>query len=113
MKRKLWAMYLVLLLIIMSSGSVIAHDDEDLNHMDDDHMTGWTGMHNMGIWLIFIWLSLAVVGVLVYYVMIKEDDRQTSHASSSVEVILDETYARGDLTSEEYLQMKRDIRRGS
>ncbi len=72
-----------------------------------DHM-GWMNGWGMGfgmiLWLVILALIIAGVVWLVRSQPIRSDQRR----SPGLEV-LDERYARGEITRDDYLRMKRDI----
>jgi len=98
---------------------------------------GW-GWPFMGFWMIGLWLVLAVIGILVYqdaqkrgmngllwlvlllipmfsvvalilYLVLREAKTTAGAGGKSAGMILDERYARGDISREEYIRMKDDI----
>jgi putative membrane protein len=111
----------------------------DEGHMDGEHMMGGFDGFGMWLWMIGIWLVFIVVAFLVYrdaekrgmngllwfilvilpwvgilflviYLIIREEKSSVGTNQKSADSILDERYARGDLTQREYLQMKNDIK---
>lgn len=112
------------------------------NHMNGYGMMDWWGIPFMGFWMISIWLVFAVIAFLVYkdaekrgmngllwlvlvilpwigilfliiYLIIREDKTKQLLSQKSADVLLDERYARGEITREEYLRMKKDIKKES
>ncbi len=117
----------------------IVLDSTDFGHMMDmNHMMDWWGMPSMGFWMVGLWIVFIVVAFLVYkdaeernmngllwlllviipwigilfliiYLIIREDKiKHPSSQKNSLEV-LDERYAKGEITRDEYKQMKKDI----
>jgi len=73
--------------------------------MHDWMMDGW----GMGFGFIFWLVILAVViAGIVWFVRSQQDSQRRERRSTALDM-LEERYARGDLTREEYLQKKRDI----
>jgi putative membrane protein len=73
-------------------------------------------MHNypfMGFWTSLIWLVVIVVIAYLIYKLIKSEKILAPSKSSikSAEDLLAERYAKGELTREQYLQMKEDIKK--
>jgi putative membrane protein len=73
-------------------------------------------MHNypfMGFWTSLIWLVVIVVVAYLIYKLIKSEKILAPSKSSikSAEDLLAERYAKGELTREQYLQMKEDIKK--
>jgi len=66
----------------------------------------------MGFWTSLIWLvGLIVIAYLVYKLIKSEKILAPSKTSiKSAEDLLAERYANGELTREQYLQMKEDIK---
>lgn len=63
----------------------------------------------MGFWMNFIWLVIILVIAYFIYKQIKSEKILTS--SKSAEDLLAERYAKGELTREQYIQMKEDIKK--
>ncbi|MFP4186387.1 MAG: SHOCT domain-containing protein [Thermoplasmata archaeon] len=68
------------------------------------------GMNGL-LWLILVLLPMVGLLFLVIYLVIREDHSKyvRSDTRKSAEKILDERYARGEITSEEYEEMKKEI----
>jgi len=75
------------------------------------HMVGW--YPHMGFGTSLVWLiAIIVIAYLVYRLIKNEKILAPSKVSTkSAEDILDERYARGELTREQYLQMKEDLKK--
>jgi putative membrane protein len=98
---------------------------------------GW-GWPFMGFWMIGLWVVLAVVGILVYfdaekrgmngllwlvlilipmfgfvaliiYLVIREGGRTAGMGGKGAGALLDERYAKSEISREEYLRMKEDL----
>lgn len=128
-------------LLIVISGQVIA-DDSDGHMMDGDMMGDWWwGFPFMGLWMLGLWLVLVVIAFLVYkdaeargmngilwfiliilpwvgflfliiYLIVRESKGTATVPQKSANAILDERYARGEITREDYILMKRDLKGG-
>jgi putative membrane protein len=99
---------------------------------------GWWGWPFMGIWMAGLWLVLVVIAVLVYqdakkrdmnaplwallvlvpmfgfvalvlYLVLRESGKPSAAGGKSAGAILDERYARGEISRDEYLRMKDDL----
>lgn len=107
--------------------------------MDGEHMLDWWGIPYMGFmmtgaWFVFVviaflvyqdankrgmngllWLILVIlpmVGIvfLVVYLVIREEKTLQNHPSTKTALqILDERYAKGEITREDYQQKKKDM----
>lgn len=111
--------------------------------MNWEHMMDWWGIPFMGFMMIGIWLVFIVIAFLVYqdankrgmngllwlilvilpwigivfliiYLIIREE-KNPQHPSyeKSAEQILDERYAKGEITREEYQQKIKDMKKGT
>jgi putative membrane protein len=107
----------------------------DMGDMMDRGGWGWP---LMGFWMAGIWVVLLVAGILVYrdaekrgmngllwlililipmfgflaliiYLVIRESGHATGMGGKSAGALLDERYAKGEISREEYLKMKEDI----
>jgi putative membrane protein len=67
----------------------------------------------MGFGARIIWLiAIAVIAYLVYR-LIKDERILAPAARKNAEDILDDRYAKGELTREQYAQMKEDIKKAT
>lgn len=114
----------------------IVLDVGDFYHMD--HMMDWWGIPNMGLWWIAVWVVQLILAFMVYrdaekkdknsllwfilviipwagflfllgYFIIQGEDVENDEAIDNAQKVLDERYAKGEITRKEYLQMKKDI----
>ncbi len=101
-------------------------------------MMDWWGIPFMGFWWIGVWIIQFIVALLVYkdaekrenngllwfvlvvlpwigiifliiYLIIREEKTEIKETLSEAQKILDERYAKGELTRTEYLQAREDI----
>lgn len=104
----------------------------------DHHMMDWWGIPFSGYWTIGVWIILVIIGSLVYkdaenrkmngllwfiliilpwvgivflivYLIIREEQVAMVSALKDAQKILDENYAKGEITRTEYLLAKKDI----
>jgi len=110
--------------------------------MGGEHMMDWWGIPFMGFWMLGIWLVFVFIAFLVYqdankremngllwliliilpvigivffvvYLVIREDKTlQQPTSKMTATQILDERYAKGEITREEYQQKKNDMEQG-
>jgi len=76
----------------------------------------WFGMGFMWLWPI----GLVIIGVIIYYVVTTSShqescshhshNQQPQYSGSRALEILQERYAKGEITKEQFLQMKNDLR---
>ena len=72
----------------------------------DANKRGFNGL----LWFILIILPVVGVVFLLLYVVLRESSVQSESHSKAIE-ILEERYAKGEITREEYLKMKEDLRK--
>jgi putative membrane protein len=114
---------------------------DDIGHMMDwDSMMGWLGIPFMGFWILLIWIVQIIIAVLVYkdaqkrkqndllwfilvilpwigivflviYLIIRDEETEIKESIDESQKIIDERYAKGEITREEYLQIKKDLER--
>jgi len=87
---------------------IILNGNHTHHPMEDWSMMGGV----MWIWIIIIIAVILVIGLLL--VLLMEEDRKRggkSDTMKSAEQLLDERYARGEITKEEYKEMKKEIRK--
>jgi putative membrane protein len=113
----------------------------DEGHMDDGHMMGgWWGGSLMWFWMFAIWFVLLVIAFLVYrdaekrgmngllwfvlvilpwigilfliiYLIVRDEKIMDKSSQQSADSILNERYARGEITQREYMHMKNEIKK--
>jgi putative membrane protein len=119
--------------------SLVVLDVDDFGHMMGwDHMTGWWWFPFFGIWGLIVWVVQIIIAILVYkdaqkrkkngllwcilvslpwigilfliaYLIIRGEETEKKEIYDEGQKVLDERYAKGEITREEYLQMKKDI----
>ncbi len=67
----------------------------------------------MGFWISLVWLIIALVVAYLIYKLIKTEKifAPNRPLARSADDILAERYAKGELTREQYVQMKDDIKK--
>ena len=131
--KKLWTAFFAGFPFIVLNGGGFSHMMDDWGHMMD-----WWGIPFMGFWMIAIWIVFIVIAFLVYrdaeernmngllwlvlvilpwigivflviYLIIREDKGKQESPQKSAQKILDERYAKGEISREEYQKMKKDF----
>ena len=103
------------------------------------HMMDWRGIPYMGFWWIGVWVIQFVIAFLVYkdaeksekngllwfilvilpwvgllfligYLVIRREKTETKEAIDNADKIIYERYAKGEITREEYLEIKNDMK---
>ncbi len=74
--------------------------------MDWGHMN-WRGFPFFGLWFIGI---IIFIGLIVAYLIIKSEKMEEVEIMSDAQKIIDERYAKGEITREEYIQAKEDLK---
>lgn len=117
----------------------IVLDGGDFGHMMDmGHMTDWWGIPFMGFWWIAVLVVQLILALLVYkdaekqekngllwfilvilpwigilfligYLVVRSEETDTKESTENAQRIIDERYAKGEITRAEYQQMKKDI----
>jgi putative membrane protein len=130
--------FIILGLILLFTGAAIANGDDNHMDGEGMMDMGWWGSSSMWFWMIGYWLVFIIIGILVYkdaakrgmngllwfiliilpwigilfliiYLIIREDKTKQNIPQKSANTILDERYARGEITREDYQKMKQDI----
>jgi putative membrane protein len=115
-------------------------DGDGMHHGDWGHMWDWWGVPFMGFWMIIIFVVQVVLAVLVYgdaearrmngvlwailvalpwigllfllvYAVVRNEKPQGIAAHNSAVAMLDERYANGEISRDEYLVKRKDIER--
>jgi len=84
-----------------------------LHTNDTQHpMDGWSMMGGWWFWIIVLIVIFVIIVVLIYLVL-KEDQnkRIKSEPGKSAEKLLDERYARGEISTDEYQEMKEEMKK--
>lgn len=124
-------------LMLLITGAAIAENGDHMDGdgmMDMD----WWGSSYMWFWMIGYWVIFVIIGILVYkdaekrgmngllwfilviipwigilclivYLIVREDKGSQAVPQKSANAILDERYAKGEITREDYQKMKRDM----
>ena len=108
----------------------------DLHHMN--RMMDWWGVPFMGYWTVIVWFVQLILAILVYkdaekqekngllwfiliiipwvgilfligYLVVRGEEVEAEGTIEDAQRILDERYAKGEITRKEYQQMKKDI----
>ena len=75
------------------------------NMMDWGHMSWW-GFPFFGLWFIGILVAI----VIIVYIIIRNEKAEEGEVMSDAYKTLDNRYAKGDITREEYVQAKEDLK---
>lgn len=138
MKLKSLIVIGVLGLLIVISGGAMA-DGNDGHMGDGGMMgMDWWGIPFMGFWMLGLWLIFVILAFLVYkdaedrdmngllwfilivlpwigilflivYLIVRESKGINAQPQKSSNAILDERYARGEITRDDYHRMKKDL----
>ena len=65
----------------------------------------------MGFWMNFIWLI--IIAAIAYFIYKQFKGGTVLAPSKTAEDLLAERYAKGELTKEQYLEMKEDIKKST
>jgi len=133
MDKKLWT-------IFFTGFPFILLDAEGWHMMDwGHHMMDWWNIPYMGFWWIGVWIVQFIIAFLVYkdaeksekngllwfilvilpwtgflfligYLVIQREKTETKEAIDNADEIIDERYAKGEITREEYLEIKNDMK---
>ena len=105
----------------------------------DHHMMDWWGIPFLGFWWIGIWIVQCIIAFLIFqdaekrenngvlwfvlvflpgigilfliiYLLIREDATEMKEVMSDAQKVLDERYVKGEISRDEYLQAKEDIK---
>jgi len=130
--------FVILGMILLFTGAAIANGDDGHMDGEGMMDMDWWGSSSMWFWMIGYWLVFIIIGILVYrdaekrgmsgllwfilvilpwigilfliiYLIVREEKTSRSAPQKSANAILDERYARGEITREDYQKMKRDI----
>jgi len=104
----------------------------------DHHMMDWWGIPFLGYWYIVLWVIQFIIAFMVYrdaekrkmnsllwfiliilpwigiffiigYLIIRNEEDDSKEAMDAAMIILDERYAKGEITRKEYLKTRKDI----
>jgi len=79
------------------------------DYADDHHMMDWWGTSYMGIWIIGLLVFSVLIIFLVLYLVLRDERPKQIHQVKYAPAILDERYAQGELTRDEYFQIRNDL----
>jgi len=91
-------------LLIMIGNIVL--DVGDFHHMMDWGHMNWWGFTFLGFWFIGI---LIVVVLIFAYLIIRSEKKEEIEIMSDAQKVLDERYAKGEITRKEYIKAKEDL----
>jgi putative membrane protein len=74
-------------------------------HMPNWEHMNWWGFTFFGLWLIGILIAI----VVIVYIIIHSEKTEEIELMSYAKKILDERYAKGEISRKEYIQAKEDI----
>jgi len=66
------------------------------------------GMNGL-LWLVLLLIPMFSIVALIIYLVLRESKTTDGAAGKSAAMVLDERYARGEISRDEYLRMKEDI----
>jgi putative membrane protein len=66
------------------------------------------GMNGL-LWLVLLLIPMFSIVVLIVYLVVRESGTRTRTGDKSAGMLLDERYARGEISREEYLRMREDL----
>ena len=70
------------------------------------------GMNGV-LWLVLILIPMMGFLALIIYLVVRETGQRAAPGGKSAGALLDERYARGEISRDEYLTMKQDLGGGS
>lgn len=86
-------------------GNIILDCGDFYNMMEWNHMS-WLGFPFFALW--FIGVIVAIV--IIVYIIIRNEKTEESEVMSDAHKTLDNRYAKGEMTREEYVQAKEDLK---
>jgi putative membrane protein len=84
----------------------IVLDVGDFHHMMDWGHMNWWGFPFLGLWFIGILIAI----IVIVFIIIQGEKKEEKEIMNDAQKILDERYAKGEMTRKDYLQAKDDIR---
>ena len=85
----------------------IVLDVSDFHHMMDWGYMSWWGFPFIGLWIIGVIIAI----LIIVYIIINSEKTEENEVISDAQKILDERYAKGDITRKEYIQAKEDLKK--
>ena len=102
-------MGIIFLIIYFTKIPSILMDADGWHMMDwDHHMMDWWGIPFLGYWFIVIVICVAL---LLVYLVLRNEKMQDDEVMSDADKTLDDRYATGEMTRDEYLQAKEDLQK--
>ncbi len=118
----------------------IVLDVGDFGHMMDWVHMNWWGFPFFSYWFIGVWFVQFIIALMVYrdaekigknglmwfvlviipwigiftliaYIIMRNEEETTKEVMSDAQKVLDERYAKGEMTHREYIQAKEDIKK--
>jgi uncharacterized membrane protein len=86
-------------------GNIIL-DVGDFHHMMDWGHMNWWGFPLLGLWIIGFLIAI----IVIVYIIIEGEKTEEKEIMNDTQKILDERYAKGEMTRKEYLRAKDDIK---
>ena len=111
MKNNPMIMILLILVVLMIFGGISPFFTGD--NFDGHDREEWTGPWHMmgtgGFWM-FPFFPIIVIAVILYFVFGRNQGRWSgSESGNSALEILEKRYAKGEITKEEFEEMKKDL----
>ena len=69
------------------------------------------GMNGL-LWLVLMLIPMISIVALIIYLVLRESKTTAGGAGKSAGMVLDDRYARGEISRDEYLRMREDLSRG-
>ncbi len=92
---------------ISSTASIALHTNDTHHHMD-----GWSMMGGWWFWIIVLIVIFVLIAVLIYLVIKEERNKGIkSESYKSARKLLDERYAKGEISTDEYREMKKEMKK--
>ena len=85
----------------------IVLDADDFGHMMDWGHMNWGGFPFLGLWFIGF---IIIIVLIVVYLIIHSEKKEEIEIMSDAQKIIDERYAKGEMTRKEYIQAKEDLK---
>jgi uncharacterized membrane protein len=83
----------------------IVLDVGNFHHMMDWGYMNWWGLPFIGLFLIGVLIAI----IVIVYIILKSEKSEEVEIISDAQKILDDRYAKGDITRKDYIQAKEDL----